>query len=215
MPSINPNQFGQLSIPGVDRDALNEGRPFAPYDPGPDYKRGQVGVGQRQMNLDLPGRADLEVGTGGLVPVDDYADPDWQRDAWRVGGYFRGDNPIARQWEDAPVRTFGPDTEIRTNQMQPEASGLEVDVMPDRVASLRNEEFFLRDDSDDRFFDPDADPEVRPWIARVSGKNYLLEGHHRAVASRTRGTGEFDAHVIEAENWEEMIHGKFDLPRDH
>lgn len=42
-----------------------------------------------------------------------------------------------------------------------------------------------------------------PWIARIEEepgmpKDYILEGHHRTVASRTRGDGSMRAHVMRA-----------------
>ena len=228
MPDLNRRQFAQ---PELDRFWGNEvwggtstqgrlpKRGFDPYDTdyrlGPDTKRGVVGQGQQVMNFDEPDRP-LEVAQGGLVPVDSRVDPTWSRWAWRHGGASRAlleSDPddthaqgIVAGWKRQPVQTIGPDDEIRTNQGKVQVPGVGThpgfpasveEIDPDAVTELREEE-------DLAFMDPNTGDEEFPWVAQVQGKRYLMEGHHRALAARSRGTGEFPAHVMQADDWDDV-----------
>ena len=240
MPSLNSRQFHQ---PELDRfygaEVVPHGlkgrlpgppRDDAPrHDPGPATKRGVVGEGQTMLNFDYPTRP-LETAQAGLVPVDSQNDPAWDRSAWRYGGAQREVarmNPepstpdgefshvVAKGWKNAPVETIGPDAEIRTNQMQPGAPALPThpgiapsvsDIEEDHVETLRGE-------GDLAFMDPETSEEEFPWVAEVEGKRYLLEGHHRAIAARTRDSGEFPAHVLRGGNWGQIEEQLYDGPR--
>ena len=231
MPSLNNRQFVQQEpLEGWNKslptDSMKGWRPArtqdpAPFDPGPDSKRGEIGVGQRILNVDEPGKP-LEVGAGGLIPVDQFNDPAWDNSAWRYGGAKRmmaEDDPtgptsemgeearrVTSAWESAPVETIGPDVQLRTNQTTPTGMpgrpAMEPQVNASQVEELRGSEIFE---------DPDGS-ERHPWVAEVEGKRYLLEGHHRATAARTRGTGEMQAHVIRGGNWGQIDEQMYDGP---
>lgn len=231
MPSLNRRQFWQEPLEGWNQSLPSTSMkgyrppPSGPppiYDPGPDTKRGSIGEGQRMLNFDEPDYP-LETSTAGLVPVDEGVDPAWDRTAWRYGGANRqivGDDVplseptspegedarrVVRAWESAPLQTIGPDVEIRTGQGTAPAGPLDPQVdldSLDRVDELRHAEVFENEDGTPQ----------NPWIAEVEGKRYLLEGHHRATAARTRGTGEFDAHVIRGGNWGQIEQQMYDGP---
>lgn len=235
MPSLNPRQFTrQDSLPGFFTPevspqgfgARRREQPYRPPPPQPTHKRGEVGEGQRILNFDAPDHP-LETSTAGLIPVDSFVDDTWDNSSWRFGGARRSevesgadsrDHPEGPQvvagWESAPVETIGPDTQIRTGQGEPafehritgktEPPGVEHD--PDHVE-------MLRDEGDLAFLDPDTSEEKFPWVAQVEGKNYLMEGHHRAIAARTRDSGEFPAHVLRGANWGQIEEQLYDGPR--
>lgn len=239
MPDLNRTQFVRQDVfPGFHSPEVTPyglGRQKAsepaPPDQGPVTKRGQVGEGQRILNFDEPD-APLEHDIGGLVPVDSFTDPSWDPSAWRYGGGQRGIaemNPepttfdderahtVVQGWKRAPVETIGPDVEIRTNQAEfldedrretSIAKGrLQVDTIDfDHVDTLRGEGNLA-------FQDPETGEEEFPWVAEVEGKRYLLEGHHRALAARTRDSGEFPAHVLRGGNWGQIEEQLYDGPR--
>ena len=235
MPTLNSRQFFQdplegfysSEVQGIDMPGWHQPRPrrpedAPPHDPGPITKRGVVGQGQQVMNFDVPDRQ-LEVGTGGLVPIDLPDDPDWDDSAWVFAGGYRvnpkdrsphfgplspdPDEVVTAGWERAPVETIGPDAEIRTNQIDElnDSPQTSVWVEPDRVEELR-------DEGDLAFQDPDTGTEQFPWVAEVAGKRYLLEGHHRTIAARTRGDGSFPAHVLRGGNFGQIEQQLYDGP---
>ena len=242
MPSLNPRQFDQQEFPGFHtpevtphgfgrRQRAPEPPPPDPNEPSRTYKRGAVGEGQRIMNFDNPD-APLEHDRAGLVPVDSFTDPSWDPSAWRYGGFQRETaamNPtpmthdgqrahvVTDGWGRAPVETIGPDVEIRTNQAEfldedrqettVNKGRLQVDMIDDDMVDV------LRGEGDLAFQDPETGEEEFPWVAEVEGKNYLLEGHHRAIAARTRDSGEFPARVLRGANWGQIEEQLYDGPR--
>ena len=239
MPTLNSRQFFQdplegfysSEVQGIDMPGWHQPRPrrpedAPPHDPGPITKRGVVGEGQTMLNIDAPG-APLETSRAGLVPVDASNDPDWDRSAWAFGGMRRSeveedmqslDHPegpeVVAGWQSAPVETIGPDMELRTNQgSSPWVRPWDGRSRAPEVDSI-DEEFVdeLREEGDLAFADPNSGEERYPWIAQVGGKRYLMEGHHRALAARSRGTGEFPAHVIRGGNWGQIEQQLYDRP---
>jgi hypothetical protein len=237
MPDLSPQQFHQPELDGfyahhVVPQGLNARLPYraSAEDPPSTHKRGVVGEGQQMLNFDAPSEP-LETSRAGLIPVDKTGptvytagqgytsqsnDPNWDDRAWRVGGMRRievegdlqsEDHPdgpdIVRSWESAPVEMIDPDAQIFTNQV--EDGSVQVD-----------EEFVdeLRDMGDYAYSDPQTGAPKNPWIAQVAGKRYLLEGHHRAVAGRTSGDGSFPAHVLEADNWDDLLGRAWYAPRN-
>lgn len=217
MPDLNRRQFTQEPIEGFyGREAMPAGllgrlpkrAPTEPVDAlGPDTKRGQVGEFQQVLNFDHP-EAQLETDRAGLVPVDEQVDPDWTPRAWYVGGMARSDlrwdpydedaKATVAQWERLPVETIGPDDEVRTAQADPDYKPYTIEYDDEHVANIRAAgEYGLAD--------PDTGVAQYPWIAQVPGKRYLLEGHHRAIAARTRGTGEFPAHVARGDSLDAIL----------
>ena len=234
VPELNRRQFTQEPIEGFYGSAATPhglkgrlpARADAPDDGlGPDTKRGVVGEGQQMLNFDHPDRQ-LETGRAGLVGVDRFADPGWDNSSWKFGGMHRVD-PLRRSpdfgpysgdqdevitagWERAPVETIGPDDEVRTNQIDYELHDdgrPEVEHTPEHVEDLRAE-------GDLVFQDPDTGTEQFPWVAQVEGKRYLMEGHHRTIAARTRGDGSFPAHVLRGGNWGQIEEQIYDGPRE-
>lgn len=207
-------QFGQLRIPDLNV-GIGAPKPYPDYDPGPDHGRGQVGVGQTVMNFDAPD-APLTVGGGdeeqvkwafdpdpthpdnkpmfgaedrhSFVYVDDGNDPDWDENAYTLGGIYapsqshnnrEWSETLARGWGEAPLERIGPDRQIRSGQAM---------VQNEPVEILRQVPEFDTD----------------PWVANVAGKDYLLDGHHRVSASRRRGDGSIDARVVRGKDWHEV-----------
>jgi hypothetical protein len=242
VPSLNPRQFawqehltGFLS-PEVSPQGFGARRREQPYSPPPPqstHKRGEVGQGQQIMNFDAP-NFPLETAEGGLIPVDSQQDPAWDRTAWRYGGAQRMHDEYRREvgdpvttsdehtahvvttgWQNAPVETFGPDAQIRTNQGRPQTPAVGNHAgFPAEVDDLDEDKVGeLRDEGDLAFLDPQTSEERFPWVAQVEGKNYLMEGHHRAVAARTRDSGEFPAHVLRGANWGQIEEQLYDGPR--
>jgi hypothetical protein len=212
---LSPRQFSQPEFPGMPPRTR-----VAKETPTPDHSthlRGSVGEGQGIMNFDEPDIS-LRHDAGGLIPIDDDRDPDWDGYAWEFGGRLRamsglrlGDTgrTMLRGWENAPVETIKPSDQVRTNQVYspdtdfagssppyyepfPVGQSLRVSYHEDHADDLRHS---------DRFVDSVTGGEARPWVAEVNDKRYLLEGHHRAIASRTRGDGSFPAHVLKGGNF--------------
>lgn len=192
--------------------------------PAPDtrtHKRGVVGEGQQVMNFDVPDR-NLEVSTGGLIPVDNsphnMTDPGWDPRGWRVGGMRRmeveedaqsEDHPdgpqIVSAWESAPVVEVGPDDQIFTAQGTTDPPSVDHD--PEFVDELREL-------GDYAFEDPSTGERKLPWLAHVAGKRYMVEGHHRSIAARTSREGTFSAHEIQARDWDELLSRAGYAPRN-
>ncbi|MCA1781926.1 MAG: hypothetical protein ABR616_18770 [Dermatophilaceae bacterium] len=221
MPELNRRQFTQPEIGFLDYTRTGPSSPAEPHDPGPNTKRGQVGQGQQVMNFDAP-HIPLEVAQSGFVPVNEFADPDWDNSSFYMGGRNRGQatggsheaQTIVDGWKNAPVETIGPDDQIRTGQGKPQTPGVgshpgfpaEVQELDeDRVAELR-------DVGDTAFQDPETGEQEIPWIAQVADKRYLMEGHHRGVSARTRDSGEFPAHVLRGANWGQIEEQLYDGP---
>jgi hypothetical protein len=196
---LSENQFGDrlfdpgpaapaASAAGQDRSA----RAAAQRDDG---LRGET-IGQRIMNFDVPEHP-LDVGThhwakAEAVPfigVSTVNDPDYRPRMWDYGGAHRQSpgavdpdantwaSGVTSTWESAPVERIGAFAQVRTGQSSTD---------PRKVSRLR--------DAAGAFHQ-------QPWVAQVADKRYLLEGHHRAHAARRSGRGDFDAHVLAAENW--------------
>ena len=235
MPELNPRQFTQEPLEGFYgasatphglKGRLPERAPTASVDDlGPDTKRGTVGQGQQMLNFDNP-RRQLETAESGLVPIHGEVDPDWDESMWRIGGMKRidpttrsedfgpysGDQAevITAGWERAPVETIGPDDEVRTGQGDTAYGEAPAHVWheEDKVAEIREV-------GDDGFLDHmDNETPQLPWVAQVQGKRYLMEGHHRAMAARTRDEGSFPAHVLRGNNWGQIEEQIYDGPRE-
>lgn len=218
MPDLSGAQFHQPELDNfyshhVTPHGLRGRLPGAtPAEDTRTHKRGAVGEGQQVMNFDLPAQ-NLEVSTGGLIPVDNSPhsrnDPNWDSRGWSVGGMRREevesdaqseDHPdgpqIVDAWESAPVVEVGPDDQIFTAQGS--VTPPSVDHDPDTVDELRELGEYA-------FEDPATGAKKLPWLAQVAGKRYMMEGHHRAIAARTSQDGAFSAHEIQARDWDELL----------
>lgn len=222
MPNLNERQFQQLSLDrdvgplqrtefsgkGAALDSIvqreaREAKKAEARKPGSDYHRGNI-PGQGVLNFDAPeyrleyANPDRGDDAAAIIEVSAETDPDFRLRMFNVGGALRYraevedadlldedldiEPGITAAWKKAPVETFGPNAEIRSGQPN---------VDSEKVDYLRHT--------------PYEDYHDTPWIARVAGKNYMLEGHHRATAARRSRTGEFDAHVIEADSAEDLV----------
>lgn len=125
---------------------------------------------------------------------------------------------ITHGWENAPVERITPDMQIFSGQASDEFIDSQGDYewrdLTDEgdgnlLAIAHNEEkvddiYAAGDAVHEGGYTPGGQgmPPQRPWIAQIGDRRYLLEGHHRTIAARNRGTGEFDAHVIRGDSLE-------------
>jgi len=213
MPNLNEGQFERLFDPGPET-AQPKPQPYVRQAGDPQVEA----PGQQVMNFDKPDHP-LEVGgrpkrttkfnmrgepyeadsptfdSPPAVLVSEKTDPTYSERMWAVGGGARTPHrpsAVQKNWEALPVERIGPEAQLRTGQNEVERS---------QVGELK-----------------DVDPETydaHPWVARMKGKSYVLEGHHRLAAARSReGSGEIQAHVVEAEDASDLVRKMRGLPED-
>ena len=190
---------------------------------GEDSPNGYVQMEPQYRTVSRAPRMGDGVEQPAALLVDESNDSDWSQDLWAYGGGRRmtrdeahqtqtkgalegekasyhdkyGRDPAVTQvWDHIGKRqTIRADQDLRSGQENLRQRGESLEALRRAPSFEDGANSGLGDyqDSSTRTHD-----EALPWVARINGKSYLLDGNHRASVSRRRGGGDFEAQVIEA-----------------
>lgn len=199
------------------------------FDPGPVGRRGSTVPGQQMIDPFISPNVNAKMKTPAPTPEEGgsnfpFVYSDHTRQKWIYGGSRRvaprkddseisyharlqdtaeGNNRMSGMmgaaarttlaWENAPVETFSPDTPLFTqqkpNEFRFDPSAEDAGLRQTPINEVTHEGTNVR---------------ARPWVARVNGENFVMDGHHRFTSGRNQGTGEVEANVLQAKDWDEF-----------